>query len=76
MSKNNDLYVRCPICGEGVMEYKKIDNPFGTGLDEQGNPATHAWICDTCPGVLVEWYNHNDTAALDKYLRREDGLYE
>lgn len=75
MTSNNDLNVDCPICGDGTMEYRKIENQLGTGLDEKGEPATHIWICNTCPGILMEWYDHSDTLALDVHLHREDGIH-
>jgi uncharacterized protein YlaI len=58
----------CPICEHGEMEYEALDNPQALSTDQYGNRKTHIWICNECPGVLMEWYTSADTKAITKRL--------
>lgn len=53
--------IKCPLCEELAMEYKHIG---------EEPKVTHAWVCIECPGVLVEWYQKDDTERLAEYLQR------
>ena len=59
--------MECPLCGDGEMEYQPLDNPRSstTYMDKR---VTHAWICDTCPAVLMEWYGSDDDKVLSERL--------
>jgi len=59
--------VACPLCGDGEMEYEPMPNPKGMST-YYNEPASHAWICDSCPAVLVEWHDHTDDEALSNRL--------
>lgn len=58
----------CPLCKEGEMEYEPLKNPkaMSTFRDE---PVTHVYVCDTCPAVLMEWYDTPDTHAITERLK-------
>lgn len=56
-------HVQCPLCEEGRM--------FLTELDSANNileGKSYMWICEQCPGILLEWYGKEDTAAFATYL--------
>lgn len=57
-------FMKCPICECGNMEYRSVPNPKANNLEK----VTHIWVCDECPNVMIEWYDHSDTEALAKGL--------
>jgi hypothetical protein len=58
----------CPLCGDGEMEYEAIDNPKAMST-YYNKPATHMWVCDQCPGILIEWHDSEDTKAVAERLK-------
>jgi hypothetical protein len=46
----------CPLCNE-KMNYKKVGDD------------TYMWSCETCPAILFEYYDDNNTLELYKYLK-------
>jgi hypothetical protein len=59
--------LECPLCGDGEMEYEAIDNPRAM-TTYYNKPATHMWVCDQCPGILMEWHDKEDTKAVAERL--------
>jgi hypothetical protein len=59
--------LECPLCGDGEMEYEAIDNPRAM-TTHYNKPATHMWVCDQCPGILMEWHDKEDTKAVAERL--------
>ena len=51
--------MKCPCC-KGKLIYKKLETD------------THAWICDTCPIVMLEMYDSSNIEALKKLLQGGD----
>jgi hypothetical protein len=58
----------CPLCGDGEMEYEALDNPKAMST-YYNKPATHMWVCDQCPGILIEWHDSEDTKAIAERLK-------
>lgn len=58
-----DYYVHCPLCGDGRMEHHQY-NSKGNGREDK----SHLWVCDQCPGILVEWWDHHDSKAFNKHI--------
>lgn len=58
----------CPLCGDGEMEYEALDNPKAMST-YYNKPATHMWVCDQCPGILIEWHDSEDTKAVAERLK-------
>lgn len=64
---NKNIYsLPCPLC-DGEMEYEPIDNPKGSSTYND-KTASHVYICDSCPGVLMEWHDHEDDKAVSNRL--------
>lgn len=66
--EENEYTISCPLCEVGILEYEALDNPKAMGTDGKGSPKTHIWVCNECPGILMEWYNSRDTEAIAKRL--------
>lgn len=49
--------MNCPICEEGVLEYKPM-------LNEAYKQVTHVWHCTMCPAMLAEYYGEKDALAI------------
>lgn len=47
--------IACPVCGDGHMNYDPQPNTAST------YKLTHLYICDTCPMVMMEWYDKSDS---------------
>ncbi|QIW88603.1 hypothetical protein P59_234 [Bacillus phage P59] len=58
----------CPLCGDGEMEYEALDNPKAMST-YYNKPTTHMWVCDQCPGILMEWHDTEDTKAVAERLK-------
>lgn len=58
----------CPLCTEGEMELKELPNEKSPGRENK----TYIWICDTCPGVLLEWWDNTDTEAFTNHMKRDE----
>lgn len=60
--------VTCPLCGDDMplTELKSAPN----GRENK----SYIWICNSCPGILLEWWDHNDTDAFDKYINFHEGV--
>ena len=56
---------KCPLCEEGNIKHKKLK----TKTDYPSNGITYVWICDDCPMIMFEYYNKNNTVALNNYLK-------
>lgn len=54
--------LKCPLCS--------ADMPHTTLLKEKSGSEnqTHIYICETCPGILIEWLDHEDTKAFVEYF--------
>lgn len=53
-------YMKCQLCESGDMEYRSIPNPKAMNEEK----VTHIWVCNQCPNVMLEWYDHSDSEAL------------
>lgn len=60
--------IKCPLCGDDMPLTQLKSRPNG----REGK--TYIWICDECPGLLVEWWGGADTEALVKYLDHHEGV--
>lgn len=61
--------VQCPLCIQGRMfltELKAAKN----GRENK----SYIWICEECPGILLEWWDHGDTDAFVNYIERHEGI--
>jgi hypothetical protein len=53
----------CPLCEQGRMfltELKSTNQMMGN--------KSYMWICEECPGILMEWYTFSDQEAFNKRL--------
>jgi hypothetical protein len=57
--------VQCPLCTEGRMFLTELKSN-NTAMENK----SYMWICETCPGILLEWWGHTDT---DAFVKRLDG---
>lgn len=55
----------CPLCETGAMEPRAIDNDKALN----GEKKTYMYVCESCPGILVEWYDDSDTEAFARGIR-------
>lgn len=60
----------CPLC-DADMPLTVLESP-----NSMSEGKTYMWICNECPGVLVEWHDSSDTEALTKYLHHNKGVYD
>lgn len=51
MESTSDEKTHCPLCLDGMLEHEEVEG-------------TQVYICDTCPAVVVEWWNTTDTKNL------------
>lgn len=60
--------VTCPLCGDdmSLTELKSAPN----GRENK----SYIWICNSCPGILLEWVDHKDTDAFNKYINYHEGV--
>lgn len=58
MTENNK--VQCPLCDGDMMLNVLPSAPNGR------EDKTYMWVCEDCPGVLLEWYDSKDTDAFVK----------
>lgn len=60
--------VTCPLCGDDMplTELKSAPN----GRENK----SYIWICNSCPGILLEWWNDPDTEAFVKYIQNGEGV--
>lgn len=54
--------IHCPLC-DADMEYRKWEGRKGH--------ESHFWSCTECPGLLMEFVDYRDTAALIEYLAHD-----
>lgn len=52
----------CPLCGGNMSPHELESKNTGNGNK------TYMWVCDECPGLLIEWHGDYDTEAMVKYL--------
>lgn len=55
----------CPLCELGEMEYEFIEKDRPDGREQKG----HFWVCNECPGILVEWWDSSDTEAFSRRFK-------
>jgi hypothetical protein len=56
-------HVMCPLCSEGRMFLTEMHS------NNKGNEnKSYMWICEACPGILIEWWDGTDTDAVADYL--------
>ncbi|MDK2600554.1 hypothetical protein QO179_23965 [Bacillus stercoris] len=55
--------MKCPLCEHGDLILKVLKSE-----NEAMKNVSHLWVCDECPGVLLEWWDDPDTKAFAKYL--------
>jgi hypothetical protein len=55
----------CPLCQEGRMFLTEMKSK-NQAMDNK----SYMWICETCPGILLEWWSPSDT---DAFVKRLDG---
>jgi hypothetical protein len=55
--------VQCPLCTEGRMFLTELQSK-NTAMENK----SYMWICEDCPGILLEWWDSADTDAFVKYL--------
>lgn len=60
--------VKCPLCDANMPLTELASNPNGR------EDRSYVWVCDVCPGVLLEWWDDNDTQAVSKYLKNHEGV--
>jgi hypothetical protein len=56
--------ITCPLCDSGNMELKEIPKKKPDGRENKG----FLWVCEECPGILVEWWDNSDTETFNKYM--------
>lgn len=56
--------VKCPLCDERMFLTELKSNNIAM------ENKSYMWICETCPGILLEWWDHTDT---DAFVKRLDG---
>ena len=59
--------VTCPLCGN-KMELKELESPRNGREDK-----AYIWICEECPGILLEWWDDTDTEAFVRYMHPKKG---
>ena len=55
----------CPMCESGILEHRAVENPKSV----LGDGHTHMYVCDTCPAIMVEWYDDSDTEAFGRGIQ-------
>lgn len=60
--------VKCPLCGADMPLTELESKP-----NDQENK-TYVWVCNDCPGVLLEWWTDRDTDAFSRYVQEGKGI--
>jgi uncharacterized Zn finger protein len=60
--------VECPLCGADMPLTELESKPNGR------ENKSYIWICNECPGILLEWWDHKDTDAFRKYIEYHEGI--
>lgn len=55
--------LKCPLC-DAEMPHTPLQAAKNSRDDQ-----THIYICEQCPGILIEWWDETDTEALMKYFK-------
>lgn len=53
----------CPLCEAHSMELITLKSENRSMKNK-----SYMWICEECPGVLMEWYLDSDQKAFNKFL--------
>ena len=61
---------KCPLC-DADMPLTVLEAPYSMSEGK-----SYIWICNECPGILMEWYDSADTKALQQYLHYNEGVYD
>lgn len=56
--------ITCPLCESGHMELKEVQTDRPNGREGK----SYLWICEECPGILLEWWDSQDTESFNKYM--------
>jgi hypothetical protein len=52
------------------MYLTELEAPRPNGRENK----SYIWICNECPGILLEWWDHTDTDAFINYIERHEGV--
>lgn len=55
--------VSCPLC-DATMYLTEMESE----ANYNNSKASYMWVCQDCPGILLEWYSHHDTDAFRDYM--------
>jgi hypothetical protein len=64
----NGNKVECPLCGADMPLTELESAPNGR------ENKSYIWICNECPGILLEWVDYKDTDAFNKYINFHEGV--
>lgn len=57
--------LQCPLCTQGRMFLTELKSKH-----DAMEKKSYMWICEECPGILLEWWQPADTEA---FVKRLDG---